>query len=316
MFPLFAALGAAIPSASMAGTYPDHPIRLVVPFSPGSNNDVIARIVANRMADILKQPIVVEDRPGAGGLPGANNVLHADPDGYSILFANTTTMSILPSLNSPPPYDPVKAFAPISTIGVTPLILVVSAKSGIVTLDQLIEKLKKDDKSNYGTSGFGTPMHLVGASFSIMKNVKATAIPYHGSPEIITALLSGDVNFAFDGPTNVPFIKEKKMVGLAVTGRQRMKDLPDVPTMTELGYTNFEYMISWYGLVAPADTPKDVIAILNAAIVEAMKAPEVKGKLEEFGAQTFAGTPEEMLTFMGKEAEIWGGIIHTANVRP
>jgi tripartite-type tricarboxylate transporter receptor subunit TctC len=315
-FLLSASLCAAFASPSRAQTYPDRPIRLVVPFSAGSNNDVIARLVADHMSQTLKQSIVIDNRVGAGGIVGATAVARAEPDGYTVLFANTTTMSIQPVLANPPPYDVAKTFLPISTIGRTPLILVVSAKSDVRTVKDLIEHIRKKENANYATAGNGTPMHLVGASFGLTNNLNILPIPYRGSPEMTTAVLSGDVMFVFDGPTDVPFIKDGSLRGLAVTGFNRMKDLPDVPTMAELGYSSSEYMVSWYGLVVPAGTPKSIVDVLNAATRKAVESKEVKEKLDVFGAETFAGTPEDMRAFMTKASETWTGIISGAGLKP
>jgi tripartite-type tricarboxylate transporter receptor subunit TctC len=304
----------AASSGALAQTYPDRPIRLIVPFSAGSNNDVIARIVANTMSQTLKQAIVIDNRVGAGGLLGATSVARAEPDGYTLLFANTTTMSVQPTLAETPPYDPKTAFLPISTIGRTPLILTVSAKNDIKSAQKLVEQIRKVNDAFYGTAGSGTPMHLAGASFGLLNQIKVNPVPYRASPEMTTALISGDVLFTFDGPTVVPFIKDDALRGLAVTGFNRMKDLPDVPTFSELGYKNFEYVVSWYGLVAPAGTSKAIISVLNAATRKAIDSKDVKDRLEQFGAETFAGTPEDMAAFMTKSADTWIGIIHDAGL--
>jgi tripartite-type tricarboxylate transporter receptor subunit TctC len=306
-------LPAALPS--QAQTYPDRPIRLVVPFSAGSNNDVIARVVADHMSRTLKQSIVIDNRVGAGGIVGAIAVARAEPDGYTVLFANTTTMSIQPVLANPPPYDVKQAFLPVTTIGRTALILVVSAKSEIKSVGDLVESIRKESTANYATAGNGTPMHLVGASFGLFNKLSINPIPYRGSPEMTTAVLGGDVQFVFDGPTDLPFIKDGSLRGLAVTGFNRMKDLPDVPTMAELGYPNTEYMVSWYGLVVPVGTPKAAIDTLNAAARKAVESKEVKEKLETFGAETFSGSPEDMTAFMNKATETWTGIIQGAGLK-
>lgn len=298
-----------------AETYPERPVRLVVPFSAGSNNDVIARVVAEHMAKTLKQPIVIDNRVGAGGIVGATAVARAEPDGYTVLFANTTTMSIQPVLANPPPYDVRKMFLPVSTIGRTALILVVSAKSDIKSVSDLIAHVRKQGQVNYATAGAGTPMHLVGAAFGLSNQLAINPIPYRGSPEMTAAVLGGDVTFVFDGPTDIPFIKDGSLRGLAVTGFSRSKDLPDVPTLAELGYRNTEYMVSWYGLVVPAGTPRSVIEALNAAAQKAVAAREVRDRLETFGAEAFSGTPEQMSAFMSEATAAWGDIIRGAELK-
>ena len=313
--PIVALFCIALASSSGAQAFPDRPIRLVVPFGAGSNNDVIARLVAEHMSKALKQPIIVDNRVGAGGIVGATNAARAEPDGYTVLFANTTTMSIQPILADPPPYEVSRTFQPISTLGRTALILVVSARSEFKSAADLIDHIRKNKDANYATAGNGTPMHLVGASFGLFNKLNLNPIPYRGSPEMTTALLSGDVLFVFDGPTDIPFIKEGSLRGLAVTGFNRMKELPDVPTMAELGYPNTEYMVSWYGLVAPFGTPRKIIDVLNAAAREAVEAKEVKAKLGTFGAEAFSGTPEEMVGFMNKASDTWMGIIRGAGLK-
>jgi tripartite-type tricarboxylate transporter receptor subunit TctC len=309
---------AVLPLAVHAqGAYPVKPIRIVVPFPPGGSTDLLARRLGEKFSAAMGQPVFVENRPGAGGVTGADSVAKAAPDGYTLLMGVTGSNAIGPILMAKPPYDPLKDFAPVSLVVTTPLVLAVNASSPIKNVKDFLAAAKSRPVP-YGTPGNGTSMHLAGEMFDIATGVKLTHVPYRGSAPALNDLLSGTLqSMITDVLVFLPHIKAGKVTPLAVTSARRHPMLPDVPTLAESGVPGLEKFeaISWQGLFAPAGTPRDVVAKLNAETVKALESADIK---EFFGSQGFivgGSTPEQFKAFIEAEVPKWTRVIKTANVK-
>jgi tripartite-type tricarboxylate transporter receptor subunit TctC len=308
------ALGAAVIAlAAFAGParaeYPDRPVTLIVPFAPGGSTDLVARIVAAKMTEILKQSVIVENRGGAGGSLGATAVAKAAPDGYTILMATVATHALNPALYKKIQYDAVKDFEPITLLVNVPNVLTVNPKFEAKTVQELIDMAKKDPgKYAYASSGNGSPLHLSGELFKKMAGVDLIHIPYKGSGPALVDVLSGQVPMQFDNlPSSIEHVKAGRLRALGVTTAQRVPNLPDVPAIAETlpGYETY----SWNALFAPAGTPKEIVAKLHDAGVEALKDPGVKQKLTDATAVIVGSTPEELGEHVKKELAKWAPIV-------
>jgi tripartite-type tricarboxylate transporter receptor subunit TctC len=308
------ALGAAVIAlAVFAGParaeYPDRPVTLIVPFAPGGSTDLVARIVAAKMTEILKQSVIVENRGGAGGSLGATAVAKAAPDGYTILMATVATHALNPALYKKIQYDAVKDFAPITLLVNVPNVLTVNPKFEAKSVQELIDMAKKDPgKYAYASSGNGSPLHLSGELFKKMAGVDLIHIPYKGSGPALVDVLAGQVPMQFDNlPSSIEHVKAGRLRALGVTTAQRLPNLPDVPAIAETlpGYETY----SWNALFAPAGTPKEIVAKLHDAGVEALKDPAVKQKLTDATAVIVGSTPEELAEHVTKELAKWAPIV-------
>jgi tripartite-type tricarboxylate transporter receptor subunit TctC len=303
-----AALALAV-FATPAAAFPDRPITLIVPFAPGGSTDLVARIVAAKMTELLKQTVVVENRGGAGGSLGATAVAKAAPDGYTILMATVATHALNPALYKKLQYDPIKDFAPITLLVNVPNVLTANPKFPVKSVKELIELAKKEPgKYAYASSGNGSPLHLSGELFKKMAGVDLVHIPYKGSGPALVDVLAGQVPLQVDNlPSSIEHIKGGRLVALGVTTAQRVPNLPDVPAIAETlpGYETY----SWNALFAPAGTPPEVIKALHDAGVEALKDETVKKKLTDATAVIVGSTPEELGEFTKKELEKWTPIV-------
>lgn len=281
-------------SNALAQSYPNRPVRLVVPFPAGGGVDTMARIVGNKLSERLGQPVLVEHRPGAGGVLGADAVAKAAPDGYTVLIT-VNALAISASLYKTLPFDPLKAFEPVVQVAANPFVLVGSPKMQAATIQDVIALAKaKPGTMNYGSSGLGAPLHLLTEQFKHSAGVDIAHIPYRGDAPMLTALLAGDVQIGFmPAGTGVPQIKNGQVKGLAVTGQKRSPALPEVPTLLEAGVKGLE-ADSWYGLFAPAGTPRDIVLRLQREMVEVLKAPDVVERLRSGGNEPVGGTPEQL----------------------
>ncbi|RXF73994.1 Bug family tripartite tricarboxylate transporter substrate binding protein [Hansschlegelia zhihuaiae] len=292
-----------------AAAYPDRPITLIVPFAPGGSTDLVARIVAAKMTELLKQTVVVENRGGAGGSLGATAVAKAAPDGYTILMATVATHALNPALYKKLQYDPVKDFAPITLLVNVPNVLTANPKFPAKSVKELIELAKKEPaKYAYASSGNGSPLHLSGELFKKMAGVDLVHIPYKGSGPALVDVLAGQVPLQVDNlPSSIEHIKGGRLVALGVTTAQRVPNLPDVPAIAETlpGYETY----SWNALFAPAGTPPEIVKALHDAGVEALKDETVKKKLTDATAVIVGSTPEELGEFTKKEIEKWTPIV-------
>lgn len=303
--------------APIAGAqdYPARPVKLVVAYPPGGAVDQVARLLAEKLTASLGQPVVVENRAGAGGLVGSDAVAKSANDGYTLLLGTVSSHAIAPSVYRKMPYDPVADFAPVSLVALTPYIITVNPSVAARTLPELIALAKsKPDGLNFGSSGTGTTPHLAGELFNTMAGTKIAHIPYKGSAPMLTDLLGGQVQVAFDN-TVIPNIKAGKLRGLAVTGPARLAAVPDIPTAVEAGLPGYE-AVGWMGLYAPKGTPAPVVQRLAAETAKAMAAPDVRDKLNAMGFQAKTDTPTEFDAYLRSEMAKWAKVARDANVQP
>lgn len=313
---LLAAAAFACGNAS-AQPFPNKPIRLIIGFAAGGPADVMARLVAQRMPQILGQPFIIENRPGAGGSIAAKFVAESDPDGTTLLLGNTSNQVISPALYSNVGYDPAKAFAPVAMLGSTSNLLVVNPNFAAKSVRDVVAMAKeKPGRLNYSSPGVGTPPHLNGEMFKLRAGINMVHVPYKGGGHSSQAVIAGDVEMTFENPaTSLPLVQGGQLRALAVTNDARNRQAPEIPTMIEAGIPDF-VSVSFTGIVAPAGTPPGVVARLNAAIVESMKSAEVQAALDKLGVDTRVGTPEEFSSFLAREREKWGSLIRAANIKP
>jgi tripartite-type tricarboxylate transporter receptor subunit TctC len=302
-------------SGAAAQNYPAKPIRLVVPFAPGGPADVIGRIIGQQLDIILGQSIVVENRGGAGGTIGARLAAMADPDGYTVMFANTSTMSINPAVYRHLDYDPARAFAPVALIGITSNILVVNPALPFKTVAGLVAYGKANPgRLSYSTPGVGTPPHMLGEMFKQRTGLDITHIPYKGGGSSTQDVVSGQVSLTFENPAvSLPLVLAGQLRALAVTSNARNPRIPDVPTLSE---TIPDFVsASFTGIVAPAGVSGAVIARLNAAINESLKAPAVQATLDKLSVDVKPGTPAEFGAFLATEKEKWLAVATRAKIQ-
>nr|WP_245454282.1 tripartite tricarboxylate transporter substrate binding protein [Aquabacter cavernae] len=296
--------------AQSADDFPNRAIRLVVPFAAGGSTDIVARIIAAKMTDILKQPVIVENRGGAGGNTGAATVAKSPPDGYTVLMGTVATHAINPALYTKMPYDPVKDFAPVSLLVNVPNVVVVHPSLNVKTTAELIALLKANpDKYEYASSGIGTPLHLSGALFESMAGVKMVHVPYKGAGPALVDVMSGQVKIMFDNlPSSIGHIRKGTVIGLAVTTKDRSPAAPDMPTVNESGLPGYE-TYSWNAIFAPAGTPTAIVDKLAKACMEAMADPEVKAKLADLSAVAVGSTPAQLSEHVKAELAKWGPVV-------
>lgn len=287
------------------------PITWVVPFAAGGSTDVVARAVGQELSVALKQSVVVDNRPGAGGSIGVQAVARAPADGYTLIGGTISTHAINASLYKKLPYDPVKDFEPVTLIAYVPNVLMVNSALGVNTVQELVAWLRKNpDKASYASSGAGTSTHLTGAQMADLIKVPMQHIAYKGSPQALQDVAAGNVPFLFDQLTaGLPLVKAGKLKFLAVTTKTRSPLAPDVPTTAEAGFPGLD-LVSWQALYAPKGTPKEVISRLNAETVKALKAPEFKSKLEtQFGMQVVGSTPAELAAITAADVARLGELV-------
>jgi tripartite-type tricarboxylate transporter receptor subunit TctC len=311
-FGLATALGAG---ALRADDYPSRPIRLIVPYAPGGAADLVARIIAKRAGASLGQPIVVENRCGAGSIIGTDLVKQSDPDGYTLLLGQSGPISINPAVYKKLPYDPLKDFAPITMTSAYPYIMVVSPKLGVKTVPEFVALAKsKPGELNYGTAGIGASNHLLTELFDGKAGIKMTHIPYRGTALAVTDLIAGQVQVVFADPVSaLPHVNAGTLLALAVTSKDRSPVAPDVPTISESGYPGFD-AIAWHGILAPAHTPAAIVDRLNAEIVKALKDPEAQSLLEKQAVQTVGNSPAAFATFIRQDIAVWKEVADQAKV--
>ena len=301
--------------AGIAGAqpYPAKPVRFIVSFPPGGSSDLIVRAIAPRMSDKLGQPVVVENRAGAGGMIGVDAVAKAPADGYTIGLAAAGALSSNIHLYPSMPYQPEKDLAPISMLAMIPFFLVANP-SQPDNLKALIASARSGNLS-YGHGGQGSTMHLAGELLNMMAQVKIQAVPYKGSGPVSADVLGGQVPLGVvDVPSAIAHVKAGKLRALAVTTRRRISAAPDVPTFEEAGLPGYE-AIGWFGAVAPAGTPRDVIQKLNSEIRAALSAPEVSERALAAGAEPFPTSPEEFAGIIRDETKKWGEVVRTAGIK-
>ena len=316
-FTAFAAL-AALPALSRAqASFPSKPIRLVVPFPPGGSTDLLARRLGEKLAVSLGQPVVVENKPGAGGTTGADSVAKSAPDGHTLLMGVTGSNAIAASLYPKLPYDTLRDFTPVSLVVSAPLVLAVGSASNLRTVRDYVAA-SKVDSITYGTPGNGTSMHLTGEMFNLATGARLMHVPYKGSAPALNDMLGGSLQSMFgDFLVLLPQIRAGKVRPIAVTSARRHPMLPDVPTIAESGVPGLERFeaSSWQGLFAPAGVPRDVLARINTEVVKALESPDIK---EFFGSQGFlvgGSTPEQFRALIEAEVPKWERVIKAAHVK-
>jgi tripartite-type tricarboxylate transporter receptor subunit TctC len=312
--PLLIALTLLCPAAAMAQDYPNKTIRLIVPFPPGGPNDIIAHVVGKRMAEILKQTIIIDNRAGQGGVLGTDIVAKSAPDGYTIGIVSAGALAISPSMEKVA-YDTLKDLQPITLVAKVPEMLVVATSVSAHNMKELVALAKSQPgKLNFASSGPGSLPHLAGELFKLTAKFDITHVPYRGAAPAVNDLLGQQVQMVFlDLPILLPQIKAGKLRPIAVGAPQRVPSAPDVPTTAEAGMPSLQTE-NWYGMVAAAKTPPQIVATLNKAAVEAMKDPEVVSKLSSQGAILVGDTPEQFKAYIASETKKWAAVIKDAGV--
>jgi tripartite-type tricarboxylate transporter receptor subunit TctC len=303
--------------ASAQAPYPNHPVRIVVPFPAGGTTDILAREVAQVLTQATGQAFVVDNRPGAGGNIGADMVAKAPPDGYTMLMGTVGTHAINPSLYAKMPYDHVKDFVPVILVAGVPNVLEVNPSLPVNSVQELIAYAKANPgKLNFASSGSGTSIHLSGELFKSMTGVQMTHVPYKGSSPALADLAGGQVQLMFDNlPSSLALIKGGKLKPLAVTSLTRASALPNVPTVAESGLPGFEAS-SWFGLLAPAGTPKEVVAKINTEVAKWLATPEAREKLAGQGAIVASGlTPDDFSRHIAAETTKWQKVVKDSGAK-
>ncbi|MBO9513151.1 MAG: tripartite tricarboxylate transporter substrate binding protein [Variovorax sp.] len=311
---LFRLLLVLLPGIALAQIHPPQPLTIIVPFPPGGIADASVRVIAARLADNMGRPVLVDNRSGAGGQVGAAVARHAKPDGNTLFLANIGTHAINRSLYDKLSYDPVKDFEPVTELFSWTHVLVVPASSKATSLESLIAEARaKPGKLVFASQGVGSGGHLLGEMFKSSAHIEVEHVPYRGSAQAMQDLLSGRIDFFFDGVGVLPFVKDGKVKALAVTDVKRLAQLPDVPTMGELGHPAVE-MSAWFGIVAPSGTPQAVISKLNQDFVKAAKDPDVVKRLGD-GVRIDTGSPDSFGAFMASETDRLGRIVKASGAR-
>ncbi|HEY0294054.1 MAG TPA: tripartite tricarboxylate transporter substrate binding protein [Bordetella sp.] len=303
------------PAAVLAQSYPSKPIHLVVPFPPGGVADLIARPTAEKLGQLLGQPVIIENRGGATGTIGAAYVAHSAPDGYTLLFGTTNEIAMSPTLYKSLPYDPTKAFAPVMPVAEFPNILVVGPTVSAASLADFVKQAKTQSRPlTFASSGTGSTNHLTAELFRSQADVSIVHIPYKGGGPALVDVAGGQVDALFATlPSAVSLIKSGKLRALAVTGAKRTAALPDVPTAREAGMPDL-VVTTWNGVLAPAGTPPAIVDTLHQALIQVVADPALKQTLALVGAETMTATPQEFAATIGKDYALWSGVIKHAGI--
>ena len=309
-----ACLGA--PTAVLAQAFPSKPITIIVPFPPGGVTDPVARMVGQRVSESVKQPVIVENKPGASGIIAAEFVKKQPADGYTVLFAFTGSHAVNPSLYSKLPYDPINDFQPVTLIINTPHILVVPADSPAKSVAELVALAKsKPNGLTFASQGIGAGGHLLGEMFKAQTNTNLSHVPYKGSAPALQDILAGRVDLFFDAlVTSLPFVRDGKLRALAIANKTRSKLLPDVPTMAEAGFPGVE-MDQWFGMMVPAGTPPPVVHKLNEEFIKAVRSPDIEKSLTDRGLDVVTNTPEQFAALIKADTVTLGKVVKESGAR-
>ncbi|MGZ8265277.1 MAG: Bug family tripartite tricarboxylate transporter substrate binding protein [Burkholderiales bacterium] len=299
-----------------AQSYPAKPIRLIVPYAPGGDTDSVARMFAPKLAEALKQQVIVDNRPGAGSLIGTEAMLRAPADGYTLAMGTISSLAVLPVTKANVPYDPVKDIAPVILVTTVPYVLVVHPSLPARSVAELVKLAKaRPGQLTYGTPGIATGIHLASEYFSSVAGIKLVHVPYKGGAPSIVDLVAGNISIVFSTfATTGQHVKSGRLRGLAVASKARSKDFPDVPTMSESGYRGFE-ATTWHGVVARAGTPQAIVARLNGEIARIVNTEEVRSTLVSGGFDIGTGSAEEFERFVRSEIDKWRKVATLANLR-
>lgn len=321
MRPVFAGLAAAVftlaPQFAAAENYPEKPIRFVVPYAAGGTTDLLSRAIAQKLAEAIGQPVVPDNRPGAGGNIGAEIVAKSPPDGYTMLMAPVSPMAINVTLyGNKMTFNPEKDFAPITLVAKVPLVLVVHPSLPVKTLQELIALAKsKPGQLNYGSAGNGSSNHLVGEMLKTAADIDLVHIPYRGGGPGMMALVAGQIDMLVGQvPTVTPMVNAGRLRAIAVSGAKRSPALPEVPTMAESGLPRFD-ATAWYSIVVPAGTPKAIISRLHTELVKILKSPDIRERLISEGADVETSTPEELAAFVRAEIQKWSKAVKDSGTK-
>ena len=303
-------------AARAADAYPAKPVRFVVAFPPGGGTDIIARAIAQKLAERIAQQVVVDNRPGAGGNIGTDIVAKSAPDGYTMLMGSAGPLAINASLFGKMPFDPIKDLAPVTLAASTPNVLVVHPSLRAATVKELIALAKaRPGEINFASSGHGTPAHLAGELFNSMAGVKMVHVPYKGAAPALADLLGGQVQLMFSTmPPALPHVKDGKLRALAVTSAKRSPAAPDIPTLDEIALPGFEAN-TWHGVVVPAGTPATIVARLNREIVAILHLPDVVERFSSQGAEALGSTPEEFAAYIRSETLKWAKVVRDSGAK-
>jgi tripartite-type tricarboxylate transporter receptor subunit TctC len=307
----------ALPAMAAAQTFPSKPIRIVIPFVAGGSSDIVGRAIGSKYQELLGQPAVVENRPGANGSIAAEFVAKADPDGHTILVGSIGVFSINAALFKDLRYNPLRDFAPIALAVTTPNVLVTKPGLAAGSLKELVDFAKKNPgKLSYCSSGTGSSDHLTAELLKQMSSTFAVHVPYRGGAACQTDLMGGQVEYSFQNLGAVTnYIKGGRMKALAVTSKTRHPQLPDVPTVAEAGFPDL-VVTSWQAAAAPAKTPREIVARLNDATVKALRSPDIRERMNQIGFDVVAGTPEEFGKFMKEEVDRWTQVVRRGGITP
>lgn len=315
---LAAGLGATAWAGAARGqtAFPARPVRILVGFSAGGGNDVVARILAQKLSESLGQSVIVDNRPGASGLIAADVLAKSPPDGLTLMVASQTTYAVAPALYKSVAFDAPKDVAGVALLGASPLVLVVHPSIAATSVAELIALAKaKPGVLNFGSGGVGTTPHMAGALFTSMAAVRIVHVPYRGEAPAIADLVAGQLPILFANlSASIGHVKSGALRALAVTSRQRAAAAPDLPTLAESGLPDFE-VETWFGLTAPAGTPRDIIARLNGDTLKALADPEVRRKFADLGMSVGGGTPEHLDAYIKSETDKWAKVIREAGIR-
>jgi tripartite-type tricarboxylate transporter receptor subunit TctC len=314
---LWGALLFAAVATSSAQSYPARPIRFIVPFAPGGSTDTLARTISIKLGEAFGQQVVVDNRSGGNGNIGTDIVAHAAPDGYTILLGYIANLAIGPSLYAKLPFDPVKDFAPVTQLAVAPNILVVHPSVPVKNFQEFIVYAKANPaKINFASAAIASPGHLAGELLNLAAGIHMQHVPYKGSGQAVIDLVGGQVQAMVSGMSSVmPHIKAHRLRPLAVTGAVRSPAVPDLPTIAESGFPNFE-ATAWYGVLAPAATPKAMVTRLHDEIVRALKMPDVKERLEYVGFEIVGSSPEAFGAYIKTEIKKWAPVVKASGAKP
>jgi len=303
-------------AAQSAASYPGRPIRMIVPSAPGSGPDIMARAIGQKITEAFGQQVIIDDKPGAGGIIGSEAAAKSAPDGYTLIMANAGSHAVNASLYAKLPYDPVKDFAPITLVSSAPNILIVHPSLPVKSVKDLIALAKsKPGQLAFGSGGNGSTAHLSGEMFKTMAGIDIVHIPFKGSPGAVLAVIAGQIAMAMPNiPPALPHVKTGKLKALAVTTAKRAAAVPGLPTVAESGLPGYE-ATAWFGVLAPAGTPRDIIDRLNGVIVKSLRAAEMQQRLQADGAEAAGGTPEDFAAVIRRDIAKWAVVVKKSGAR-
>ncbi len=312
----FALIIAAASMPAHAQSYPDKPVKLVVPYPPGGSADILGRSIGQKLSKQLGQPVVVENRPGAGTAVGTEFVARSPPDGYTLLLGTVSSHAMNPALSAKLGYDPIKDFAPIAPVATIPFVLVLHPAVPAEGVREFVDYAKSHPgKINYSSAGNGTSNPLAGELFNLMAGIHMTHVPYKGSAPALQDLIAGHVQAMFDlVPTSLPRVQAGNVKAIAVTSAARVPGLPNVPTLKEAGFPDYE-VTAWFGIFAPAGTPPAIVTRLNEETTKALASAELKDKLGPLGMETMQGSPQSFSRLVAGDLEKWRGVVKSAKIQ-